>query len=214
MSYLDTETLEYGLSEQAIRAANPDYSPPVPFAPPPRYALVFDTPQPAHDVITQVVREVAPGLSSKGHWEQQWEVVPRFGTQAEADAAVAVSLVDRLALTRQKSLGDLAYQYDARVQALASGYSQYERESWPVQTAEATAYSIDPLTPTPWLDAASAARGIDKAALAARVIAMDAAYRQIHGALTGHRQKLWDQINAAQTTDEIAAIDVTAGWPA
>lgn len=107
----------------------------------------------------------------------------------------------------------LANQYDTRVQALAAGYSQYERESWPVQTAEATAYATDPQTATPWLDAASAARGIDKAELAVRVIAMDTAYRQIHGALTGHRQKLWEQINAAQTTDDIGSIDVTSGWP-
>lgn len=214
MSYLDTETLAYGLSEQAVRAANPDYSPPVPFAPPPRYALVFDTPQPAHDVITQVVREVAPVLTDKGHWQQQWEVVPRFSDQADADAAVAASLVERVAVTRQKSLGDLAYQYDARAQALAAGYSQYERESWPVQTTEAADYFADNQAPTPWLNAASTSRGIQKAELAARVLAMDTAYRQIHGALTGHRQKLWDQIAAAQTAEDIAAIDVTVGWPA
>ena len=115
----------------------------------------------------------------------------------------------------KSSLGVLLlHQYNTRVQSLASGYSQYERESWPVQTAEAAAYFADNQAPTPWLDAASTARGIDKAELATRVIAMDTAYRQIHGALTGHRQKLWDQIDAAQTTDDIAAIDVTAGWPA
>ncbi|GAB3358080.1 MULTISPECIES: hypothetical protein [Giesbergeria] len=105
-------------------------------------------------------------------------------------------------------------EYNARVQTLASGYSQYERESWPIQTAEATAYTTDPQAVTPWLDAASAARGIDKAELAARVLTMDTAYRQIHGALTGHRQKLWDQIAVAQTAEDIAAIDVTVGWPA
>lgn len=108
----------------------------------------------------------------------------------------------------------LANEYDTRVQALAAGYSQYERESWPVQSLEAAAYVADPQTLTPWLDAASAARGIDKTELAARVLAMDTAYRQIHGALTGHRQKLWDQIAAAQTAEDIAAIDVTVGWPA
>lgn len=116
--------------------------------------------------------------------------------------------------TKISILKNLNSEYETRVQNLALGYSSFERESWPVQTAEATAYSADPLAPTPWLDAASAARGIDKAELAARVIAMDTAYRQIHGALTGHRQKLWDQIYAAQTADELTAIDVTAGWPA
>lgn len=115
MSYLDKETLEYGLSEQAIRVANPDYSPPVPFQPPPRYALVFDAPQPAHDVITQIVREVAPVLTDKGHWQQQWEVVPLYDTQAEADNAIAAHLAAKSAalqaaviVATQKRLDDFA----------------------------------------------------------------------------------------------------------
>lgn len=97
MNYINTETLDYPLSEQAIRTAHLDYSPPTPFQPPAGYAPVFDAPQPAHDAITQVVREVAPVLTDKGHWQQQWEVVPRFETGAEADAAVAADLASKRA---------------------------------------------------------------------------------------------------------------------
>lgn len=133
---------------------------------------------------------------------------------SDSDWILVAEPVKHIDSAKSTSQAEVVAHYEQRIQALASGYSQYERESWPVQTAEATAYTAGPQAATPWLDAASAARGIDKAELAARVIAMDTAYRQIHGALTGHRQKLWDQINAAQTTDDIAAIDVTAGWPA
>lgn len=105
-------------------------------------------------------------------------------------------------------------QYTARAERLASSYSQYERESWPVQLLEARAFVEDAQTETHWLDAASAARGITKADLAQRVIAMDTAYRQVHGALTGYRQKLVDQIDAAQDLDTLSAIDPAQGWPA
>lgn len=133
---------------------------------------------------------------------------------SDSDWLLIAEPVKDIDSAKSKSQAEVVVQYEQRVQALSFGYSQYERESWPVQITEATAYTSDPEAMTPWLDAASAARGIDKAELAARVIAMDTAYRQIHGALTGHRQKLWDQIYAAQTADELTAIDVTAGWPA
>lgn len=89
MNYISTETLAYPVSEREIRAANPNTSFPWPFAPPDDYTVVFAVPQPEHDPITQSAREIAPVLTDKGHWEQAWEVVPLYATQAEADAAVA-----------------------------------------------------------------------------------------------------------------------------
>ena len=76
--YLNTKTLQHPLSEQDIRGAFPNTSFTNPFSPPDGYAVVFPTPQPAHNTVTQTAREVAPVLTSKGHYEQQWEVVPRF----------------------------------------------------------------------------------------------------------------------------------------
>ena len=152
----------------------------------------------------RVIAEASDSYTGPQHWID----VPADYIPGSFVLPIQQTLASMQAVVR----GKLLAQYDTRVQALASGYSQYERESWPVQTAEATAYSADPLGLTPWLDAASAARGVDKAELVARVLAMDTAYRQIHGALTGHRQKLWDQIAAAQVPDDIAAIDVAAGW--
>lgn len=72
--YLNTKTLQR-TSESEIRSAFPNTSFPQPFSPPEGYAVLFATPQPAHDPITQTAREVTPALTSKGNWEQQWEVV-------------------------------------------------------------------------------------------------------------------------------------------
>lgn len=108
----------------------------------------------------------------------------------------------------------LAAEYERRMQIIASGYPPSERESWPVQTVEARALLADPGAATPWIDAAAAVRGIDRDELAARIAAKDDAYRVIHGALTGARQRIEDAIDAAgDDAEALAAIDVTAGWP-
>lgn len=109
----------------------------------------------------------------------------------------------------------LAAEYRKHIQVIAAGYPLSERESWPVQTEEARALEADPAAATPWIDAAALARGLDRLVLADRIRAKDDAYRQVHGLLTGTRQRIEDQIDAA-ADDALALsqIDVTAGWPA
>lgn len=89
--YLNTQTMMQH-SEQDIRAAYPNTSFPVPFVAPDEYALVFPAPQPGYDHVTQSVREVAPVLTDKSHYEQQWEVVELYATQEERDAAIAADI--------------------------------------------------------------------------------------------------------------------------
>ena len=108
----------------------------------------------------------------------------------------------------------LTAEYERRMQAIAAGYPPSERESWPVQTSEAYALLADPQASTPWIDAASTARGLDRLELAQRIVAKDAQYRVYSGTLSGVRQRIEDQIDAAG--DDQAAlqvIDVTQGWP-
>jgi len=108
----------------------------------------------------------------------------------------------------------LAGEYERRMQIIATGYPPSERESWPVQTGEARALLADPAAATPWIDAAAAARGLDRVELAQRIVAKDDAYRVIHGTLTGVRQALEDAIGAAgDDVQTLQAIDVTTGWP-
>jgi hypothetical protein len=73
--YINTATSQYPISEQEIRAAHPNTSFPQPFTPPEGYAWVFPAPQPTYDSVTHGVREIAPALTTKGHWEQRWETV-------------------------------------------------------------------------------------------------------------------------------------------
>lgn len=108
----------------------------------------------------------------------------------------------------------LAAEYRKHIQIIAAGYPLSERESWPVQTEEARALESDATAGTPWIDAAALARGLDRVVLAKRILAKDSKYRQIHGELTGTRQRIEDQIDAlAGDAEALSKIDVTAGWP-
>ena len=108
----------------------------------------------------------------------------------------------------------LTAEYERRMQAIAAGYPPSERESWPVQTGEAYALLSDSTASTPWIDAAASARGLDRVELAQRIAAKDAQYRVISGTLSGIRQRIEDQIDAAgDDQSALKVIDVTAGWP-
>jgi hypothetical protein len=91
MSYVNTNTfVEY--SESEIRATHPNTSYPAPFVAPEGYEIVFAAPQPEHNTLTQRASPVAPVLTGKGTWEQRWEVIELYETQAERDEAIAADV--------------------------------------------------------------------------------------------------------------------------
>lgn len=81
--YINKTTCQV-VTEAQIRAEYPNTSFPSPFVPPEDFAVVFPSPAPAYDPLTQSVREVAPVLTDKGHYEQAYEVV-----DLDADAIAA-----------------------------------------------------------------------------------------------------------------------------
>lgn len=89
MSYIQKTTGQYPLTERDIRAAHPNTSFPSPFKAPDDYAWVFPTPQPSYNPITHGVREIAPALSNKGEYEQQWEVYELDPAQVDKNIVAA-----------------------------------------------------------------------------------------------------------------------------
>ena len=77
-NYINSLTGAYLISEQQIRAANPNTSFGQPFVAPEPYKVVFPAPAPDYNPLTQYTVEDAPVLTVKGHWEQTWVVLPRF----------------------------------------------------------------------------------------------------------------------------------------
>jgi hypothetical protein len=74
--YINTQTGEYPVTEEEIRAAYPNTSFPAIFVPPEQYKVVFPAPVPPHDPRNEAVRELQPLLTAKGHYEKQYEVYP------------------------------------------------------------------------------------------------------------------------------------------
>ena len=138
-------------------------------------------------------------------WRGEWVQVLDADVPTAAAPAVVSAHALRLAITAE---------YERRMQAIAAGCPPSERESWPVQTSEATALIADPQAATPWIDSAAVARGVDRFGLALRIVAKDAQYRVFSGTLSGVRQRIEDAIDAAGDDQAaLQAIDVTAGWP-
>lgn len=120
--YLNTTTLQQ-CTERDIRAAFPNTSFAEPFTPPEGYVWVFPSPQPAHDPITQAVRETTPVLTDKGHWEQRWEVIALdadaiAANQAQANAARKTAILAELASTDLKSIRALREGNQQRIAEL------------------------------------------------------------------------------------------------
>ncbi|AFU47356.1 hypothetical protein C380_18310 [Acidovorax sp. KKS102] len=149
-----------------------------------------------------------------GHWcylGGQWQVRDEAAWAQYVAARDAARAQARAAELR----AELFAEYERRTHAISAGYPDSERESWPVQISEARALQADPSAFTPWIDAAASARGLDRSELALRIVALDNAYRTIHGTLTGVRQRIEGDIDAA--ADDLAAlsaINVMEGWPA
>lgn len=158
--------------------------------------VVFDEPE--HDPLAQRVA-LRP--------RDDWDIEP-----ARVVATFSMTPIPFEEL-RQAAIGRVNAAYTEHTGQIAQGYPDYERESWPVQTKEADALLADEAASTPWIDAAAASRGIDRLDLAQRIRANDAAYRVIHGQLSGIRQGLEDRINAVADDQHAAAAFAAIQWP-
>ena len=109
MSYINTKTLQYPLSETDVKNLFPNVAFPAQFVPPDEFKVVFPTPQPAHDASTKAVREIKPAKTSKGTWEQRWEVydLPSDTVLANMQAKLD-SLRSTIVSSTQKRLDDFA----------------------------------------------------------------------------------------------------------
>lgn len=74
MNYLNTETMDYPVTIEKIKMANPLTLFPEPFEPIDPYVLVAPTEPPEHDPLTHRAQEAEPVLVD-GEWIQAWEVV-------------------------------------------------------------------------------------------------------------------------------------------
>lgn len=87
--------------------------------------------------------------------------------------------------------------YNAATMALTADYPQLEKDTWPTQNEEASAWVTDPAgAETPWIDRAAAERGIDRDEYIRRTLIKARQFKVMSAFLTGRRQRYEDQIKA------------------
>ncbi|WP_417733913.1 hypothetical protein [Roseovarius sp.] len=163
------------------------------------YALVAPTARPSGDVVT----EAAPELID-GQWRQVWSVrdyTPEERAAMLDDAKRARSAENNAA-------------YESAIAALTADYPPSEIATWERQRAEALAWAADTAAPTPWIDIAAAARGLDRGEYLSRTLAKAQAFAQASAWLTGRRQGIDDALRAATTPAELAAVVIDYTLPA
>lgn len=107
---------------------------------------------------------------------------------------------------KSAKLSEINAAYNAATSSIVSTYPSTELLTFDKQEQEARAWDADNSVSTPLIDALALGRGIDKAELVRRIIAKADAFAVATGYLTGQRQKYEDQIEAATTSEEVAAI--------
>lgn len=86
MAYINTQTMQYPVSEQDIRNEFPNTSFTEPFQAPEGYAPVLNSPTPVvPNPVLQYAKEIAPAQDSLGNWMQQFEVVDIYSDYTDPD---------------------------------------------------------------------------------------------------------------------------------
>lgn len=104
-------------------------------------------------------------------------------------------------------------KYEAAISSLTSDYPASEIATWERQRAEAVAWDADPTAATPWIDMAAMARGLDRDTYLARTSSKVTAFAAVSAYLTGRRQGIDDQIRAAATAEQLAAVVIDYSLP-
>lgn len=202
MSYIDKPSGQYPVSEREIRALYPTRSWPTPFKEPPEYAWVFPTPQPTFDAITHVVREVAPALSTKGQYEQQWEVYALGAETVEANIKAAKERLTDAATAKRWEVETGGMTLPGGVH-IATGTEDQNRITSVIANAQrAGVETVDFKAASGWLTLTLAeVQGI-ASAIALHVQACFSAERAHHEA-----------ISLLTTAKGVTDYDLNAGWP-
>jgi hypothetical protein len=132
--------------------------------------------------------------------------------------AYGVSLVPTpysidLAVYKQDAFLKSNREYIAIAEAVTKNYPELEKDTWPTQAREVRLWLDNPEAPTPWVDIAAAARGIDRIDYLQRSHAKASQFEAVSAYLTGLRQKYEDSIKAATTVAEVDAVVISYQLP-
>jgi len=122
------------------------------------------------------------------------------------DVEAITMITPSVAQKEQEALSAVSGWCDYQGSLLSSGYPETEVKSWFKQEAEARAWLVNNLEPTPLLSAMANARGITITDMVQRVIVKADAFAGAAGTIIGMKQAKEDQITSI-VTDAILTDD-------
>ncbi|GEM_PF-1412035 len=128
-------------------------------------------------------------------------------TLEQYEAARETEMASRLTQAKVAAIAANNAAYEAAIALMTADYPSSEIATWERQRAEALAWEADPAAPTPWIDLAASARGLDRDQYLSRTLAKVQAFARASAWLTGLRQGADDAIRAA---DSVAAVHAVA----
>lgn len=134
-------------------------------------------------------------------------------TLEQYEAAFEAEMTVRLEKARAAAIAANNVAYESAIALMTVDYPASEIATWERQRAEALAWEADPATPTPWIDLAASARGLDRVQYLTRTLAKVRAFSSASAWLTGRRQGIDDAIHAAITVESVHAISIDYALP-
>ena len=110
---------------------------------------------------------------------------------------------------KMKKLEEINFKCDLILQQAVSSYPQTEQQTFYKQDYESTDYLKNPETAeTPFLSMLSSARGIELAAMVAKVRYKTDTFASLSAYICGQRQAMEDKLGTCTTIEDVQAIDV------
>lgn len=134
-------------------------------------------------------------------------------TEAEYASARDAEMISRLELAKASAIAANNAAYEQAIALMTSGYPPAEIQTWERQREEALAWEEDPASPTPWIDLAAQARGLDRDDYLARTLAKVSDFAWASAWLTGRRQGIDDTIRAAESAEDAQAVVIDYALP-
>jgi len=114
-----------------------------------------------------------------------------------------------LAQAKTQKLSEINQAFQREASTLIAGYPQGETLTWGIQQSEALAWQANANAATPYLDGLADSRGIDRGQMRQKTLSKVLMFMETSRALVGTRQRLEDEVNAAQSIDQVSQIS----WP-
>ena len=139
------------------------------------------------------------------HWADDSLVQP---TEEEITAEHERLNSDAFLLSALKieKLAEINWAAEKIALLLTAGYPEFEKQTWESQQREALAWADDDTVATPRIDALAGFRGIDRVLYLQKTLSKVQAFIQASNYLAGTRQKYADQVAAATTAEQVAAV--------